>query len=365
MTQAKKTTSTVDLSKVKFTLVDAALARHGLPVGGTDQQKVQRLTAWYANPENVPKEDVADCSTCGGDSDVKEPACPYCGDGDTITSQPAPRPPLRAVAPAAARPTPPGPSSIAVAGARLESRTFGGTVSAPSSVPLQPAAELDKAVARIHRQMRGAADSLWEVGSELQALHQRNLWKARKDEKGEEKYKSWGQFCETELGFSHGYSLKLIDVAEVYTREQVAALGVSKLYITLQVPKEDREKLLATAQQGASREELKEAAREVGKTPRPELAGADGKGRSGKGGAGTHKPGSGGKRGRKPEKITVAALTTRVELPLLTQKGTKLKLKLPGPVAVEERMTNGVKQRFVVTNDDDGFLLLIVERVRE
>ena len=217
--------------------------------------------------------------------------------------------------------------------------------------------ELDTAVKAISDLMQSAADRLWELGAAVKSVFDRGLWTARKNAEGAAKHKSWGSFCETELSISHGYSLKLMDVVRAFSREQVRTIGASKLYITLQVPKTAREQLLGAAAQGASKRELEKMAQEVGKEKHET-------GRGGKGGAGTHKGGA--KGGRKVEKITVAMLTTRVELYPLTAKAAKVKLKLPGaPLVCEERMFNGVKQRIVLTNDEAGYIIIALERVRE
>lgn len=339
----------VNMGAVKIPLVDAALARRSLAIGGTDQQKVGRLAQWYG--QHTPKGRIADCSTCGGESDVEEPACPFCGDGESD---------VPAVAPAA-RGTSGKSAAEAVAPPAGLVRYPGPRVPPPRPVEVlaPPASEaaLDAAVAQIGELMHSAADRLWELGAAVKDVFDRTLWSMRKTDDGAARYKSWGQFCETELGISHGYSLKLMDVASVFSREQVRTIGASKLYITLQVPKAERDKLLGAAEAGASKRDLEKLAQEVGKEKRDT-------GRKGKGGAGTHKGGP--KGGRKLEKITVAMLTTRVEMHPVTSKGAKVKLKVPhAPLVAEERMFNGVKQRIVVTTDEEGFLLVVVERVRE
>jgi len=258
--------------------------------------------------------------TCGGIADVQLEICPYCGDGGEEDS------------------------STAIVGV--------GTV----AVQIDERA-LDTSVARVQALKSESAGSLWELGSEIKKLHDTDLWKQRTTEKGAPKWRSWGQFCEAELGISPQYAYKLMDVAEVYSREQVRTLGATKLHITLQVPKEHRARLLAEAEKGKSVSELRAEATTIGKVKRDT-------GRTGKGGAGAHKPGS-KKGGRKKEKITVAALVGRVEVPLykgLTDQPARALTDVPRGT---ERLLNGVTQVFVVTKDENGQWLLIVERVRE
>lgn len=359
--------SGVNMGAVKVRLVEEALAKRELPAGGSEAQKVARLATWYQT--NTPKNRIADCGTCGGESDVEEPACPFCGDGEVEDVAPEPVVPAGVSGKAAAvveRAPEPAPAlpARALNGQSLVKVEKGATRVTPAPAPVeyvQPAITeeaLDAEVAAVRVLMASAADRLWELGWKLKNLFDTTLWTARKADDGvATRYRSWGQFCEAEFGISHGYSLKLMDVAREFTREQVKQIGASKLYITLQVPKgEARDRLLGMAP-GASRKELQEAAAEEGKEKRET-------GRTGKGGAGTHKPG-GKTGGRKPEKITVAMLTTRVELYPLDQKGRKSRIKVASPLACEERMFNGVKQRVVVTNDEAGHLMVVVERVRE
>jgi hypothetical protein len=358
MTKQPVMIGTINVSAVKLQLVDKALMSRGQAVGGTDQQKIVRLASWFA--QNTPKTKIADCSTCGAESDVRLPECPFCGDGET-EPEPAPSPvPATSGKVAADLPLFEGKTQALVRVAPGQPIVR----QSPPEVVETPASEaaLDEAVARIGGLMLSAADRLWELGAELVRVFDRALWTHRSNGFGEAKYKSWGEWCEAELGISHGYSLKLMDVAREFTREQVQKIGASKLHLTLQVPKGPaRERLLGLAESGASRAQIAEATRaEVKLLPEPHTPDT---GRGKKGGAGTHKDGP--KGGRKPEKITVAMLLDRVEMHPQTAKGTKYRAKIPFPLVAEERMFNGVVQRIVVTNDEEGFLLVVVERVRE
>jgi hypothetical protein len=59
-------------------------------------------------------------------------------------------------------------------------------------------------------------------------------------------------------------------------------------------------------------------------------------------------------------------LVARIEVPLFKHDapGKRAKSLADMPVG-EERMLNGVKQRFVVTKEPNGDLMLVVERTRE
>lgn len=362
MTTKAVIVNNVQMSAVKMTLVEAALGKRGLALGGGDVQKVARLAAWLQT--HTPKSKLADCSTCGGESNVDDSACPFCGDGEVETVPAAPDVPATsgkvAHAAPAATPVPPAPRAVDLVPLN-QGETIAGSVVAATP------ASLDAAVENIKRLATHAAERLWELGSAIVDVFDRSLWKTRRAADGTEKYKAWGQFCEAELGISHAYSLRLMDVAREFSREQIARIGATKLSITLTVPKgPERDRLLGIAPQLTKAQLAVEAKKVTApKTPEEPPAPARQTGRVSKGGAGTHKAGPPRTGGRKPEKLTVASMLTRVELPLVDATGKKWRHQVPRPFAAEERMVNGVKQRFVVQTNEEGFVVLVVERARE
>jgi hypothetical protein len=358
MRQATKVQG-VEMAKTSATIIAASLVRLGLDVEGSDAEKVGRLVSYYK--EKVDKKRLADCDICGGISDVNEPECPYCGDSGVAvgplheTPAPAePAPPVAKVSKAKAKATPAPEEAPVEAQAEIIAPPVQAAIVLSSP---WTEADLDSAVGRVQELKLQTADRLWELGAAVKQICDNQLWLQRTDENGAPKYKTWGQFTETELEITHSYSYKLMDVAAHYTRDEVRRLGASKLAITLTVPKEKRAELIDAAE-SASVRELDQMATDIGKEQRDT-------GRTKKGGAGTHRKDK--KKGSKaPAKITVAMLCTRVEIPLhkgaAADKRAKSLLDMP---TGEERMFNGVKQRFVVTKDQDGSLILVVERTRE
>lgn len=383
--QCKVNVAVVDAEKVR-----EMCAKHSVQVAADAPlaERVAALEAWYV--ANTPKNRIADCSTCGGESDVQEPCCPYCGDGDTA---PAPAPVLPSGTSgklASAPESAPAPASTPKAAPKPAPAPV-----APASPPSEPAADmppvlpnglvrlvpgmarplppppppevieapptlddLNAAVARAAAYRKDTAQSIWELGRELGDIYDRSLWRLRVSEDGAERYKSWGQFCEAELGLSHGYSLRLIDVAREFTRDDVAAVGSTKLMVTLSVTKEHRPALLEQAKAGASVRDLKTTAQTLPQAPQGEARGT-------KGGAGAHR---GPKKQPPPpptKKITVAMVEKRVELIPKNDKGAPLLLKVQRPYVAEERMFNGVRQRVILSSDEDGVLIVTLERSRE
>jgi hypothetical protein len=308
------------MSRVNLLYVEGALARLNLPVGGTDAQKVARLEAHYKRA--TPRNRLADCDTCSKTSDIDEPMCPFCGDAGVVT------PPEEANAVVVAEPT--------------------VVVSVPARV-----SDLDAAVERIQHLKQRATESIWELGTELRGIFDKRLWKTRQNAEGGPAYTTWGAFCEAELGISSTYSYKMMDVAQAYTREQVRQIGATKLSLTLQVPREAREKLLTAAASGATVRQLTEMVVETGRI-RPET------GRTARGGGGTHK--TSGRTGRKKVRFMAPQLLGRSELYPASISGKHAKFRISHPIACEEMLVGGIKQRFVLTNDADGRVMLIVER---
>lgn len=399
MKQQTKQAAKVNISEVREDVVMKMLAQHGISVDKTAplEQRVQTLAQWYL--VNTPKNRIADCSTCGGESDVSEPCCPYCGDGEVVDAvakpavagtsgkvvtlpipQTPPKPPQAPPSPPQAPQAPPSPPAPAQApvsghGEAMPDVLPNGLVRvggpqglarplpAPSPPqvpePVRTEQDLNEAVARVVALKKDSAQSIWELGKELGDIYDGGLWRLRPGPDGKGLYKSWGHFCDAELGLSHGYSLRLIDVSREFTKQDVAQVGSTKLMVTLSVTKDHRPALLEEAKSGASVRDLKTKAQELPQAPRGEERGQ-------KGGAGTHR----GPKQKPPppptsKKITIAMVEKRVELLPKDDKGNPLKVKVPRPYVAEERMFNGVRQRVIVTNDEDGFLVVSLERSRE
>lgn len=298
---------------IRFPIVDAALRRHQLAIGGTEQQRVMRLQAFFR--EHTPKERLADCTICEGVSDINEPHCPYCGDGAGETA----------------------------------------IVAEAKAMVITPVQQLDASVKRVHELKARTADSLWELGQEIRRLYDGNLWQYRVHD-GQQTYKQWALFCEKELGLSNTYSYRLMDIASQFTREQVREIGPTKLSMTLKVTNADRVKMLRAAAGGATVSQLRELARDIGIVEGSRRTGLDGR----QTGRAPRK-----RAGRKKEKYQTQELIARRELvPHRDGHITGQKIRVPGPLVCEEMITPQLKQRFVLTNEIDGTLILIVERVK-
>lgn len=315
------TMAAIKRDMVKIPVVEAALRRHELAIGGTDAQKIQRLAAYYR--EHTPQTRLADCTVCNGVSDMDEEACPFCGDSAVEETEPEAE----------------AQSAIVVS----------------EGIAVVNANDLDAAVERVRVLKGKATETLWELGNEIRILYESQLWRQRLQASGEQAYAAWGAFAEAELGISNSYSYRLMDISTQFSREQVREFGPTKLAITLRVPVESREKMLAAAHAGATVTQLKGMVKEIG-------AIATGENRGEKGGTRRHKRAA--KLGRKKKWISLTDTIVRREMvPMKAGASAGAKIRMPAPIAVEEWIIpNVLKQRIVLTNEVDGTLIVVVER---
>lgn len=318
MAERVKVVAGVKVSKLEPKTFKAALDQLKLDDSGTLDDKVKRMVEHFR--KHTAKGSLADCSECGGDSDVNfklgdRPCCPYCGVGDDEEEEQP-----KKVAAVVVQLHPPG--------------KFTET-------------HLNQSVERINRLKLDAAKNIWELGHEVKKNYDSELWKCRKTDKGQIAYRNWKQFCTGELGMSATHAYNLMNIAAAFTREQIASLGATKLGVALQLPEPMRSKLVEMAEKGATVRELQEAA-----PKKPE------------------------KPAKSPEKKTpddAAPVVLRIgrrTLRFLTRvkdSATKdhraAKRVEEDPWCVEESF-NGFKTTYKLKKDAEGSLVLIVERVK-
>lgn len=305
----------VNLDRINWERINISLRRNQLAIGGTDQQRLRRLVAFYR--EHTPKQRLADCSTCGGVSDIIETCCPFCGDTDVG-----------------------------------EKTDMLAVVVDQSPIIMTPERQLDAAVKRVHEWKARTADSLWELGNEIQQLYDTGLWQKRTNPDGTPKYRQWAMFVEQELSISNTYSYRLMDICSQFTREQVRDIGPTKLSMTLKVTSSDRIKMLRAAADGATVSQLRDLAREIGSV----ASRSERKRKSDR----HYRRG----KGRKAEKFRIKEVVTRRELVPHREGDDKgQRIRIPMPLICEEMITPTLKQRIVLTNEIDGTLILVIERM--
>lgn len=306
---------TVDVKKTKLEVVNRYIEKLGIEVAGTANLR-SRCAALEAHfKANTPKKDIADCSTCKGESDVNLDSCPFCGDGEVDENDTSKTPLNTESVVNKVEPKPEG-----VEGKFTEK-------------------DLNKAVKEVATLKVKAAKSYWQLGLAVMHIHDKNLWKLRIAEGGDVAYRSFSQFCDLELGFSHTQAHKLMDVSRMFTEEQVEKFGVTKLGLALTVPEDVRAQVMGKIEEGASTKEIKDSVRDAKGEEEPA------------------KP--------KDEKITVATLLGRTTIDLMKANNPGETAKKISDHAIgKELMTNGVLQTYQLSENTDGSLVLIVERKR-
>lgn len=377
---------------------------------------VVRLGAYH---ERIGRGSWLECEECGADCDGSLPVCPYCGIGDdagsvtgtvepaaisgpeesstmtkrsqvkkapekkaskaSVKKAPAKKEPAKKEPAKKASAAPKGrkvkPSKGAPPVVQVEAAEVFGDV--PSSIvlggpqlpdPVGDESVLDAQIAKVLRLHTSAVTNYWEIGHELHAIFKDRLYVLRKDPQGVSRYKSWGQFVQVELGMSTQHSYRVMEVACMFTREQVIELGITKLSLLAKLDDAERNRMLDRAPSTSVRE-LTTAVQTISGGQRRTPTVSQQAGREFRGGAEASAKGASRAATAKAAikastQVTVAQLLGRVTLPLMKKNRADRAFKLGDEPNAVERMVNGVKVTYKITLTPKG-LTLIIERTRE
>jgi hypothetical protein len=258
---------------------------------------VRELVLWYRATSTA--EDLCDCSTCGGDSDARLDACPFCGDtaldedGDAgpapePTPEPTPEPakgkggkakPAKKKLVRKKKPTAAPQAAAKGSGGAKGGKGQGSAKPEPQGRPGASAevveaegvvvvdkgelaeAALDDTIVRIENLKKQAAKGIWDLGMEIKDILDRGMWRLRLDEAGKPRYRTFSAFCKAELGMAYSHANRLVGVATAFPKELMERIGIAKCSIALHVPKEARDKLLEGAESKSKAELSAEAAK--------------------------------------------------------------------------------------------------------
>mgnify|MGYP001577191720 CR=1 FL=1 len=310
--------SGVNPRKVNSAVMAEELARLGLDPEGAIPIKIERLMthikvsicgsntkedfeSWVA--QNVNHENVAVCEPgCGGISTISDfERCPFCGDSDMNVQ-----------------------------------KTEKLTTIVPPEVISQDS--LDQNVQLIHNLKSSMADNYYALGLALRDNYEKCLWALRKKASGEGKYKNFEAWARNEVKLGRTQTMKCIEVVENFTEEEVRRIGHSKLAIALQVPQTKRAELLEAAEAGASKRELEAAVAEM--------------------------------KGKIKESVTVALSMAETRLPLM-KRPESAEAELEPAVEIDdepwgvETLSNGIAQSYRVIRNDEGEIVLLIQRHRK
>lgn len=364
----------VVLAKVDEKTIDRFVVEFGLKLKAkaTLAEKVRTLARHLKI--KTPDSQLADCDVCGGDSDVRLSRCPYCGVGDDEEVKPSTKKeePVTKKKPAASRKEAAAKKKIPVKSP--EGRKKKKTPKKSPKAIEKPKVEgppvgktekdLDTSVTKVHSLRAAGAVCIWELGAEIGRIFDNRLHMLRKTKDGHSRYKNWGQFVQLELSMSPSQSYKLMDVAKLFSKQDVQDVGNHKLGFMIQLPEKERKELLEKARSGmTSREVHGEVKRlRAGKEPRKT-------GRSSQTEAATK---VGPKKRAKPaNEITVATQLGRVTIPLYARPKSKKEREDPRRATTishdpfgKEVLTSSVVVYYRLVKQAKG-LALVVERRRE
>lgn len=323
---------TLKADKVDVSLAKASLAAVGVtPKDDKPETLAKALDAYYK--KNTPANKLTACDVCGVASSMDLDKCPACGTGDDVegdaidegepeetgdTAENESASPVEVVDDDSGDDATPGDDATK-AGEEPKKR---GRKKADALAEVLPEGvtieALDSAVADVQALKSATVGSYHDLGAKIAELHGKNLWKARRDSSDPSKpaYKNFEKFCAAELGISHTYAYGLMDISRKFTKEQVMALGVSKLMLVLKAPEEKQPEVMAAAEQGASKRELENKVQET----RTE-AKAEGRDVTAEKTASTGRKQTGTGKGREKASVTTASLLGKRQIDLYRKPG--------------------------------------------
>ena len=335
----KASAGKVNVGKVDVRILDGALAKLKLDRIGKKEERVQRLVDFFAE---LPKKDLMVCDVCGGASSKDFDFCPFCGDGED--EKPSAKPAAKGAKPSVALASPP-------AGEKVKEPPTAAVV-----VKLTPqeqalakltVTDLDASVKKIAELQRGAIKGTWELGRAIKDNFDRELWKLRRNEKGEPTYTNVREFWRQEFGYSHTYCYQLMEIASTFSKEDVESVGPTKLHLIMNAPPAAQPKLLEVARRGEhSVDQLRKAIDCV-------------KSRA----AGVHKPAKGTEQ---ENRITVVRAPGRKTMPFFMRPASKDDEPKPAKriedsPTLEYEVSNSVKLRVILSRNAAGEIVGVVE----
>jgi hypothetical protein len=290
----------IEASKLDEVAISAGLAACDI-VPAEDTKLAGKVELLIEHFKSVARADLADCNYCGGASDIRLPACPFCGKGEDEPAQPpedvgdppdadegggnpgddedrdpgpAPSPePTEAVEthPTTAQPLVDLKKERAKRGRPAKAKALpkqdaaGESVTAivPKAAGLQGATQLDADVAEILMLKRGFGASSWLLAQKIAMVDESQRWKLRLDGKGKVKYRTFEEFVKAEAGIGREYASDLKKIFVRFTREEFETVGVSKLRLVIRAPESEQAEVLNKIKEKGGAATKREVAEEV------------------------------------------------------------------------------------------------------
>ena len=228
----------IKTAKLNEVCIDAAIKKLGLQISSSGGpplvRKVGALLSYFET--RSPEELLPACDNCGGVSTSATDVCPFCGIGDEPNVEPEEAEPEEEAADES--------TSLALVPSTIE-----GKIEAP-------AVELDAAVQEILVLQRGHAASAWLLAKKVSEVSKDQLWKQRRDDEGNPKYRTFEQFAQAELNMSRKHATDLLRLFVSFSEEDFRLHGPTKLRLVLAAPEERQAEVLEKLKGGAGRREI-------------------------------------------------------------------------------------------------------------
>lgn len=220
----------IDLAKVHVEVVDRYLAKFELTAKDDLADKVRVLQA-QQRKKSVGVKLSTPCTTCGGQSNLALPECPFCGDKELVDATP-----------------PAPPEETAVVPAEAAQVIDGGALR-----------DLEEAEAGIREAKSKSVDGYYDLGIHLLKIYESNLYKHRLTPDGKQLFKNFSQYVQGEHGIGHKHALDILEVAKHFTREDFQLVGVERLRLIMRYQGDEHDQLLELARGGEqTRAQLRE-----------------------------------------------------------------------------------------------------------
>ncbi len=223
-------------------VMDLHAGTYGVKLPKAVGSKVKALRVAIAKQlRETPKDDWIRCDACLELATMDVDRCPFCGD---LGNEPA------ANADAAKEP--------AVEEPAVEEPEPEVEVLDEEETRLVAARhDLDQRIERITELKRDIAGKGWDLGREILAIFDAELWKVR----GHASFKA---FVEADLSISRGLAYDLMTASEQFLRDDFLAVGQSKIVMIARLPADARQAALEGARSGdLSYRDLRDQAREA------------------------------------------------------------------------------------------------------
>lgn len=361
----------------------------------TAEQLGVALTVYFRERTPNP-DDMAKCDECAGEaSDDVGDACPFCGITEPVVEDTAAEPDADAeeddepleVAPTPKKTTTPKKAKkeneiMTAAAATTNGAAKTGELvqvkgkGAPMASVRHTEKELDKAIKEVVALKTGAVTSIVDLGHKLREINEKQLWRARSDEKGNPRYTGFDAFIHNELNMSPTYAYQIMKQAEQFSPADIARLGNSKIALILKAPPEDRKSLQEKVEKdpkGMSKrklasevQELKKKRGYTGDTEKAKVAHQGAKARAKKIAAKKEAPAK--------DKITIASIEGKKTIKLYAKPASMRNLDLSqcreaktlgdSPFGMLE-LANEVVMTFEVKKSKSGKLIIVADTRRQ